>query len=77
MLREFGPSEWHVIPGEVLRFVSPVEFTTDDEPCEEWLMFSFTCASHALPRLWEPKESETLDSWREYFEELPDDTQIG
>ena len=40
-------------------------------------MFSFVSDSHLSPRLWGPKDGETLDSWRDYFEELSDDTDTA
>ena len=69
VLRAFGlPSQTANI-GEVVRFESIMEVVSDDEPPDEWLMFYFTNESQA-PRVWEPQEGETPESWREYFEEL-------
>ena len=45
-------------------------FTNDDDPAEEWTMFSLVSDSESSPRMWGAQEGETLDSWRDYFEEL-------
>jgi hypothetical protein len=68
--REFGAPLLPSSVGEIVRFDAPLDFAMDDDPAIEWVMFSFTSDSHSLPRLWQPQDGETIDSWPNYFEEL-------
>jgi hypothetical protein len=67
----------HLDVGEILRFKSPILVTNTEEPEDKTVMFSFFSAQNSLPRLWYPFGSETLDSWREYFEELTDNSHTA
>ena len=58
--------------GEIVRFDSFMIVTVEDDPTDETLMYLFTSEAHSVPQLWFPQPGESIESWKEYFEEIRD-----